>query len=87
MIPFWTNFLVRTYAFKQVLAGEGGVNAMLQALGAIAVPVASGRQIVFERRAESKGALVWRRCVSRPGRRPSSHPTRCHFVDKGGPRL
>lgn len=39
MIPFWTNFLVRTYAFKQILASEGVVNAMLQALGAIAVPV------------------------------------------------
>lgn len=39
MIPFWTNFLVRTYAFKQVLASEGVVNAMLQAVGAIAEPV------------------------------------------------
>lgn len=39
MIPFWTNFLVRTYAFKQVLASEGVVNAFLQAVGAVAAPV------------------------------------------------
>lgn len=39
MIPFWTNFLVRTYALKQVLASEGVVNALLQAVGAIAEPL------------------------------------------------
>lgn len=29
IIPFWTNFLVRTYALKQVLATEGLLNSFL----------------------------------------------------------
>jgi spermidine/putrescine transport system permease protein len=33
MIPFWTNFLVRTYALKQVLGTDGLVNSALLALG------------------------------------------------------
>lgn len=33
IIPFWSNFLVRTYALKQVLATEGLVNSFLMGLG------------------------------------------------------
>ena len=36
MIPFWTNFLVRTYALKLLLSAEGVVNNLL--LGAGLVP-------------------------------------------------
>src|SRR6266542_368569 len=32
IIPFWTNFLVRTYALKQVLATEGLLNSFLVGL-------------------------------------------------------
>jgi spermidine/putrescine transport system permease protein len=32
MIPFWTNFLVRTYAWKFILNNNGLLNTMLQAL-------------------------------------------------------
>lgn len=39
MIPFWTNFLVRTYAMKQLLAAEGVINTFLVASGAIAAPL------------------------------------------------
>jgi spermidine/putrescine transport system permease protein len=39
IIPFWTNFLVRTYALKQVLASEGVVNSFLMAAGLIGRPL------------------------------------------------
>jgi len=39
MIPFWTNFLVRTYALKQVLAESGMFNTVLLNLGLIGEPV------------------------------------------------
>ncbi len=39
MIPFWTNFLVRTYALKQVLGADGLINATLLGLGLIARPL------------------------------------------------
>jgi len=39
MIPFWTNFLVRTYALKQILGGDGMVNTALFALGLIGQPL------------------------------------------------
>jgi spermidine/putrescine transport system permease protein len=39
MIPFWTNFLVRTYALKQVLNAEGVVNSVLMGLGLIQQPL------------------------------------------------
>ncbi|MDM8527603.1 ABC transporter permease [Anaerolineales bacterium HSG24] len=32
MIPFWTNFLVRTYAWKFILNNNGLINSMLQAM-------------------------------------------------------
>ena len=39
MIPFWTNFLVRTYALKQVLGADGLINSLLMGLGLIQVPL------------------------------------------------
>jgi spermidine/putrescine transport system permease protein len=33
LIPFWTNFLVRTYAWMVILSNNGIINAALQALG------------------------------------------------------
>ncbi len=39
IIPFWTNFLVRTYALKQVLATEGMLNSLLMNTGVIAQPL------------------------------------------------
>ncbi len=39
MIPFWTNFLVRTYALKQVLGAEGVINSILLGLGLIGRPL------------------------------------------------
>lgn len=39
MIPFWTNFLVRTYALKQVLGSDGLINSVLIGLGLIEAPL------------------------------------------------
>jgi spermidine/putrescine transport system permease protein len=39
IIPFWTNFLVRTYALKQVLATEGLLNSFLMNVGFINQPL------------------------------------------------
>lgn len=39
IIPFWSNFLVRTYALKQVLATEGLVNSFLMGLGLVNQPL------------------------------------------------
>jgi spermidine/putrescine transport system permease protein len=39
IIPFWTNFLVRTYALKQVLATEGLLNSLLMSSGLISHPL------------------------------------------------
>ncbi|HMD81763.1 MAG TPA: ABC transporter permease, partial [Anaerolineales bacterium] len=39
IIPFWTNFLVRTYALKQVLATEGLLNSFLLNIGLIGQPL------------------------------------------------
>ena len=39
VIPFWTNFLVRTYALKQVLASEGLLNLFLLNIGLIQQPL------------------------------------------------
>lgn len=35
MIPFWTSFLIRTYAWIAILKGEGLLNATLKASGAV----------------------------------------------------
>ena len=39
IIPFWTNFLVRTYALKQVLATDGLLNSLLMNLHLIGQPL------------------------------------------------
>lgn len=39
IIPFWTNFLVRTYALKSVLATDGLINTLLVSSGVIAQPL------------------------------------------------
>jgi spermidine/putrescine transport system permease protein len=39
MIPFWTNFLVRTYAWMFILRTEGLLNTVLLGLGVITTPV------------------------------------------------
>jgi len=39
MIPFWTNFLVRTYALQFLMRPNGPINAGLQALGLISEPL------------------------------------------------
>ncbi|MEM7033285.1 MAG: ABC transporter permease [Chloroflexota bacterium] len=40
IIPFWTNFLVRTYAIMVLFRTEGVVNILLQSLGIIEEPLA-----------------------------------------------
>ncbi|CAD0219053.1 ABC transporter permease [Planktothrix agardhii] len=39
IIPFWTNFLVRTYAWMIILRSEGMINTMLQSLNLISEPL------------------------------------------------
>ena len=39
MIPFWTSFLIRTYAWLTILKNEGLLNSVLLALGMISSPL------------------------------------------------
>src|SRR5215207_5425945 len=39
MIPFWTNFLVRTYAWRVILGTDGTLNGLLMGLGIIQEPL------------------------------------------------
>ena len=39
VIPFWTNSLVRTYAIRTLLAAQGLLNGLLQALGLVDEPL------------------------------------------------
>ncbi|MDD5029788.1 MAG: ABC transporter permease subunit [Rhodoferax sp.] len=39
MLPFWTSFLLRVYAWKGILADQGVVNQLLMALGLTVEPV------------------------------------------------
>jgi spermidine/putrescine transport system permease protein len=39
MVPFWTNFLVRTYAWMFILGTEGPMNRMLLQIGIIRQPL------------------------------------------------
>jgi spermidine/putrescine transport system permease protein len=39
LIPFWTNFLVRTYAWMNVLRADGLLNTLLMALGIVSEPI------------------------------------------------
>jgi spermidine/putrescine transport system permease protein len=40
MIPFWTSFLIRTYAWIAILKSEGLLNGLLLSFGLIAEPLA-----------------------------------------------
>lgn len=39
MVPFWTSFLVRSYAWVTILKGQGVLNALLLRLGLVAEPL------------------------------------------------
>lgn len=39
ILPFWTNFLVRTYAWRVILGNEGTINGLLLNLGLISEPL------------------------------------------------
>jgi spermidine/putrescine transport system permease protein len=39
MIPFWTNFLIRTYAWRVILGGDGPINSFLLWTGLIKEPL------------------------------------------------
>ncbi|HXC50809.1 MAG TPA: ABC transporter permease [Candidatus Limnocylindrales bacterium] len=39
MIPFWTSFVIRTYAWLTILKSEGLLNSLLVALGMISSPL------------------------------------------------
>jgi spermidine/putrescine transport system permease protein len=39
MIPFWTNFLVRTYAWRVILGTDGPLNGLLMGIGIIKEPL------------------------------------------------
>ena len=39
MIPFWTSFLVRTYAWLTILKSEGLLNSLLLAAGIVSTPL------------------------------------------------
>ncbi|APW46646.1 ABC transporter permease [Rhodoferax antarcticus] len=39
MLPFWTSFLLRVYAWKGILADQGVINQMLMAVGLISEPI------------------------------------------------
>ncbi|MDL1901121.1 ABC transporter permease [Anaerolineae bacterium CFX9] len=39
ILPFWTNFLVRTYAWQLILGNEGVINSLLMGLGIIQQPL------------------------------------------------
>ena len=39
MLPFWTSFLLRVYAWKGILADQGVLNQIFMALGLISEPI------------------------------------------------
>jgi spermidine/putrescine transport system permease protein len=39
MVPFWTSFLIRTYAWIQILKGSGLLNTVLQTTHLVAAPI------------------------------------------------
>jgi spermidine/putrescine transport system permease protein len=39
ILPFWTNFLVRTYALKTIIAPEGPLSGLLTSIGALHGPL------------------------------------------------
>ncbi|MEZ4706343.1 MAG: ABC transporter permease [Caldilineaceae bacterium] len=43
MVPFWTNFLIRTYAWRVILANDGPINLFLLNTGLVSEPL----QLIF----------------------------------------
>ena len=39
MVPFWTSFLIRTYAWMSILASNGVINSLLRGAGVVDQPV------------------------------------------------
>jgi spermidine/putrescine transport system permease protein len=39
MLPFWSNYLIRTYAWMVLLNREGIINALLTSIGAVSQPL------------------------------------------------
>ena len=39
MVPFWTNFLVRTIGWRMILSGDGALSGLLQDLGLLGEPL------------------------------------------------
>jgi spermidine/putrescine transport system permease protein len=39
ILPFWTNFLIRTYALQTILGREGIINSLLQSLNLVTEPL------------------------------------------------
>ena len=39
MLPFWTSYLIRTYAWMIILRDNGVLNSILQALGLTSDPI------------------------------------------------
>jgi spermidine/putrescine transport system permease protein len=54
LIPFWTNFLVRTYALGNLLADEGPFNRLLLAFGLIREPL----DLIFSKKGIVIGLLT-----------------------------
>ena len=53
MIPFWTSFLIRTYAWIRILGREGLLNTLLLQVNAIAAPL----DILYTPKAELIGLI------------------------------
>ena len=39
MLPFWTSYLIRTYAWMIILRDQGVVNSILQGIGLTSEPI------------------------------------------------
>jgi len=44
MVPFWTSFLIRTYAWMSILASNGVINSVLRGAGVVDHPIQLLRQ-------------------------------------------
>lgn len=53
ILPFWTNFLIRTYAWRVLLGNEGLINTVLLDIGLITKPL----EIIFTERAVTIGMV------------------------------
>ncbi len=53
LIPFWTNFLIRTYALANILGDEGLINHLLLSIGLISEPL----DLIYSKKAIVIGLL------------------------------